>query len=146
VLARFQLQQEAARIARTLGTLLRAGVPLLRAATSACDVVGNRHVAAGIARAIGLLQEGASLHHALAAETTLPAVALRMISVGEEAGKLDRMLLAVAVKFEQQTQRSIDRFMTTLTPLLTMTIAVLVGGLIMAVMNAILSVNELAAR
>jgi len=146
LLARFLLQQETARFARTLGTLLRAGVPLLRAATSACDVVGNRDVAAGIARAIGLLQEGASLHHALASETSLPAVALRMIAVGEEAGKLDRMLLAVAAKFEQQTQRSIDRFMTALTPLLTMTIAVLVGGLIMAVMNAILSVNELAAR
>ncbi len=146
LLARFLLQQETARFARTLGTLLRAGVPLLRAATSACDVIGNRHIAAGIARAIGLLQEGASLHHALAAETALPAVALRMISVGEEAGKLDRMLLAVAVKFEQQTQRSIDRFMTALTPILTMAIAVLVGGLIMAVMNAILSVNELAAR
>jgi general secretion pathway protein F len=146
VLAGFLLAQETARFARTLGTLLRAGVPLLRAATSACEVVGNRHVAAGIARAIGLLQEGASLHHALARETVLPVVALRMISVGEEAGKLDRMLLAVAGKFEQQTQRSIDRFMTALTPLLTMTIAVLVGGLIMVVMNAILSVNELTVR
>ena len=69
-----------------------------------------------------------------------------MISVGEEAGKLDRMLLAVATKFEQQTQRSIDRFMTALTPLLTMTIAVLIGGLVMVVMNAILSVNELTTR
>ena len=146
VLAGFLLAQETARFARTLGTLLRAGVPLLRAATTACDVVVNRHVAAGIARAIGQLQEGASLHRALASETTLPAVALRMIAVGEEAGKLDRMLLAVASKFEQQTQRSIDRFMTALTPLLTMTIALLVGGLIMVVMNAILSVNELAGR
>ena len=48
--------------------------------------------------------------------------------------------------FEQQTQRTVDRFMTILTPALTLTIAFLVGGLILSVMNAVLSINELAYR
>jgi len=52
----------------------------------------------------------------------------------------------VAVTFEQQTQRSIDRFMTLLTPLLTVTIAVLVGGMIITVMNAVLGINDLTAQ
>lgn len=140
------LQQETARFARTLGTLLRAGVPLLQAATSALSGMGNRHLAAGLERAIGLVREGASLHRALQSEIALPPIALRMISIGEEAGKLDQMLLTIALMFEQQTQRSIDRLMTLLTPLLTVGIAVLVGSLIMAVMNSILSINEMAVR
>jgi general secretion pathway protein F len=144
VLGPLILQQETARFGRTLGTLLKAGVPLIQAATSAQGVIGNRHIAAGLERTIEAIREGAALHLALAREAVLPSLALRMISVGEEVGKLDQMLKRVAVTFEQQTQRSIERFMTMLTPALTVAIAGLVGGLIMTVVNAILSINELA--
>ena len=144
MLGRLVLQQETARFGRTLGTLLKAGVPLIQAATSAQAVVANRHLAAGLERAIEAIREGAALHLALAREAMLPPLALRMISVGEEVGKLDQMLKRVAVTFEQQTDRSIERFMTMLTPALTVAIAGLVGGLIMTLVNAILSINELA--
>jgi general secretion pathway protein F len=142
----FILERETARFARSLGTLLRAGVPLLPASSSARAVIGNRYIGAGVDRALEAVREGSSLHRALERHGELPAVALRMISVGEEAGKLDRMLLRMAAMFEQQTQRTVDRFMTILTPALTLTIAFLVGGLILTVMNAILSINELAYR
>ena len=142
----FILERETARFARSLGTLLRAGVPLLQASTSARAVIGNRHIGAGVDRALEAVREGSSLHRALEGHAALPAVALRMISVGEEAGKLDRMLLRMAAMFEQQTQRTLDRFMTILTPTLTLTIAFLVGGLVLSVMNAILSINELVSR
>jgi len=145
-LGAFVLGRETARFARTLGTLLRAGVPLLQGAVSARAVIGNRHVAAAMDGAIDKVREGASLHHALQAASVLPPVAVRMISVGEEAGKLAAILLRVAMMFETQTQRSVDRFMSILTPLLTVIIAVLVGGLILAVMNAILGINGLAGR
>ena len=142
----FILERETARFARSLGTLLRAGVPLLQASTSARAVIANRHIGAGLDRALEAVREGSSLHRALEGHAALPAVALRMISVGEEAGKLDRMLLRMAAMFEQQTQRTMDRLMTILTPALTLTIAFLVGSLILTVMNAILSINELAYR
>ena len=142
----FVLERETARFARSLGTLLRAGVPLLQASISARAVIGNRHVGAGVDRALEAVREGSSLHRALERHAELPPVALRMISVGEEAGKLDRMLLRMAAMFEQQTQRTLDRFMTILTPTLTLTIAFLVGGLVLSVMNAILSINELVYR
>jgi general secretion pathway protein F len=93
-----------------------------------------------------MVREGARLHRALESQHALPPLALRMIAVGEEAGKLDRMLLRAAVVFEQQTKRSVDRLMTLLTPLLTLAMALLVGGLIVTVMNAILSINELAMQ
>jgi general secretion pathway protein F len=142
----FILERETARFARSLGTLLRAGVPLLQASISARAVIANRHLGAGVDRALEAVREGSSLHRALERHAELPAVGLRMISVGEEAGKLDRMLLRMAAMFEQQTQRAMDRFMTILTPTLTLTIAFLVGSLILTVRNAILSINELAYR
>lgn len=140
------LYQDTARFARTLGTLLKSGVPLFQASSSARTVVSNLHIAAGLDRAIESIREGVALHQALKSQALFPTLALRMISVGEEGGKLDRMLIRLAVMFEQQTQRSIERLMTILTPALTMVIAVLVGSLIMTVMNAVLSVNELAFR
>jgi general secretion pathway protein F len=146
VLGAFIRQHETARFARTLSTLLRAGVPLLQASTSARTVVTNHHMGAGLDVAIDAVREGAALHRALEAATALPPMALRMISVGEEARKLDRMLLRVAMTMEQQTQQSIDRFMTALTPLLTIMVASLVGGLIMTVMGAISNISELVAR
>lgn len=146
VVGTFLLQQEAARFTRTLGTMLKAGVPLIQAARSACSVVGNRHVAAGMDRAIEAVHQGTALHRALRAEAVLPAIALQMISVGEEAGKLDRMLTRVAIMLERQIQSNIDRFMSALTPALTVGIALMVGALIMPVMNAVLSINDMVGR
>jgi len=146
VVGAFLLQQEAARFARTLGTMLKAGVPLIQAAKSACNVIGNRHIAAGMDRVIEAVHQGTALHRALRVEAVLPAIALQMISVGEEAGKLDRMLTRVAVMLERQTQSNIDRFMSALTPALTVGIALMVGALIMPVMNAVLSINDMVTR
>jgi general secretion pathway protein F len=146
VLGAFIRQHETARFARTLSTLLKAGVPLLQASASARTVVANRHMGAGLDVAIDAIREGVALHRALETATALPPMALRMIAVGEEARKLDRMLLRVAMTLEQQTQHSVDRFMAALTPLLTIIIASLVGGLIMTVMGAISNISELVAR
>jgi general secretion pathway protein F len=146
VFGAYLIQQDAARFARTLGTMLKAGVPLTQAAKSACSIVSNRHIAAGIERAIEAIHQGVALHRALRKDAVLPAIALQMISVGEEAGKLDRMLTRVATMLERQTQRSVDRFMSALTPALTVGIAVMVGALIMPVMNVVLSLNDVVSR
>src|SRR5262245_42926978 len=74
ILGTFIRQHETARFARTLSTLLKAGVPLLQAATSARTVVGNRHLGAGLDVAIDAIREGAALHRALQAATTLPPI------------------------------------------------------------------------
>jgi general secretion pathway protein F len=146
ILGSLVLDQETGRFARVLGTLLKAGVPLLAASISARGVVRNGHMRYGLDCAIDALREGAALHHALQTEACLPALALRMISVGEEAGKLGTMLVRVAVMFEQKTQRTAERFMTILTPLITLAMACVIGGLVMAVIDAVMSVNELAVR
>lgn len=146
LLGNIVLQTETARFARTLGTLLRAGVPLVQAASAAVSVIANRSIAGGVDRAIALVREGLSLHRALEREVRIPSLALRMITIGEESGKLGDMLLRVATIFERQTRHSIDRFMTVLTPVLTVTMAVVVGGLVMTIMSAMLSINDLVLQ
>jgi general secretion pathway protein F len=75
-----------------------------------------------------------------------PEVALRLIAVGEKTGQLDIMLTRVADIFEVALQRQLDRMVALLTPLLTLGIGFMVGGLIVSVMGALLSINELAIQ
>lgn len=139
-------EQNFARFSRTLGSLLRTGVPMLPALTSARSAVRNRHIGSGLEASLETVRNGQSLGRALSGRPGIPPVALRMITVGEETGKLDEMLLRAAIVLEQQSQRRIERLMTLLTPALTVAIAGLVGGLILTVMNAIFSVNEVALQ
>ena len=139
-------EQNVARFTRTLGSLLRTGVPMLPALGSARSVVRNRHIGSGLEASLETVRDGQSLCRALSGLPGIPRVALRMITVGEETGKLAEMLLRTAIVLEQQSQRRIERLMTLLTPALTIVIAGLIGGLILTVMNAILSVNELALQ
>jgi general secretion pathway protein F len=139
-------EQNCARFTRTLGALLRTGVPMLFALASARSAVRNRHIGSGLEDSLEAVRDGQSLGRALSGHPSIPQVALRMITVGEESGKLEEMLLRAAAVLEQQSQRRIERLMTLLTPALTIVIAGLVGALILTVMNAILSVNELAVQ
>ncbi|ARN82220.1 type II secretion system F family protein [Methylocystis bryophila] len=139
-------QLETARFTHTLGSLLKAGVPLLPALECGRTAVSNRHLGAEIETSIEAVRGGESLSGALGRIEAIPKVVPQMVSLGEETGKLDAMLLRVAAMFEKQTERSIERVMGLVTPTLTILIAVVVGGLIMTVMDAVLGINELATK
>jgi general secretion pathway protein F len=139
-------QFETARFTHTLGSLLKAGVPLLPALECGRTAVSNRHLGAQIETSIEAVRGGESLSSAIGRIEAIPRVVPQMISLGEETGKLDSMLLRVAAMYEKQTERSIERVMGLVTPTLTILIAVVVGGLIMTVMDAVLGINELATK
>jgi general secretion pathway protein F len=139
-------QYATARFARTLGSMLKAGVPLLQGLESARAGVANAFLNDELAHVVDAVRGGANLSSALATVPFLPPVATQMIAIGEETAQLGDMLLRVAGMFERQTQRSIERAMGLLTPALTIFIAAVVGGLIMTVMDAVLSINDLAAK
>ena len=139
-------RRDVGRFARTLGSLLRAGVPLLPAIESARATVVNAAIAGDLAQSVEFLRDGAPLSRALEDVVGIPPLARRMIAVGEESGRLAAMLTQVAQTLETQVQHTIARAMNLLTPALTVAIAGLVGGLILSVMNAILSINELAVK
>ena len=137
-------KSEAATFARTLGSLLRSGVSLLPALQIVRSVSKNRSVVTALTGVVEEVREGAALAAPLERAGVFPAFALRLIAVGEESGRLDEMLLHAARIFEVQVQRQVDRLMSLMTPLLTLIIGLGVGGLLMSVMNAIMSVNDLA--
>ncbi|MEZ0469223.1 type II secretion system protein XpsF [Luteimonas salinilitoris] len=125
---------ETARLARTLGTLLRNGVPLLAALGIGRNVLGNRALAADVETAAEEVKGGIGLSAALARGKRFPRLALQMIQVGEESGALDTMLLKTADTFEQETAQALDRMLAALVPVVTL----LLAGIVMVVILAVL--------
>jgi general secretion pathway protein F len=128
---------ETARLARTLGTLLRNGVPLLPALGIARNVLDNRVLAADVDAAADEVKNGIGLSTALARGKRFPRLALQMIQVGEESGALDAMLLKTADTFEQETQAAMDRLLAVLVPAVTLVLAAVVGVVILSVLAPI---------
>jgi general secretion pathway protein F len=128
---------DTARLARTLGTLLRNGVPLLSALGIARNVLDNRVLAADVDAAGEEVKNGVGLSMALGKGKRFPRLALQMIQVGEESGALDTMLLKTADTFEQETSLALDRMLAALVPVVTMLMAGIVGVVILAVLTPI---------
>ena len=125
---------ESARLARTLGTLLRNGVPLLAGLGIARNVLGNRALVADVSEAADAVKNGAGLASSLGRNGRFPRLALQMIQVGEESGTLESMLLKTADTFEQESARAIDRMLAALVPVITLLLASVVGVVIIAVL------------
>jgi type II secretory pathway component PulF len=140
----FTSKAETVRICRTLATLLRTGVPLQSALSSVLDVARNDLVRSQLEIAINRVSTGERLAIALKCVSALDAQSVQMIAVGEEANKLESMLTHVADTQEANLSQGIERLMTVLTPLLTIAIGTMIGGFILSVMRAILSVNDVA--
>lgn len=133
---------EAARLARTLGTLLNNGVALLQALVIARQVCTNRALQAQVAQAAESVKGGGTLASAFGAEPLLPDLALQMIEVGEQAGELDSMLLKVADVFDVESKRGIDRMLAALVPTLTVVMAAMVAVIMLAIMLPLMSLTS----
>lgn len=133
---------ETARLARTLGTLVKNGVPLLSALGIGRNVLGNRVLARDVEAAANEVKNGVALSTALAKGKRFPRLALQMIQVGEESGALDAMLLKTADTFEGETSLALDRMLAALVPLVTVVLAVVVGFVVMAILMPIYGLTE----
>jgi general secretion pathway protein F len=136
------LKVETARIARTLGTLLKNGVPLLGALSIARQVTGNRALDLALEQAADRVKGGTGLGSALSQTERFPRLALQMIQVGEEAGALDTMLLKVADTFDVEAKRAIDRLLAALVPTLTIVMTVMVAFIMAAILLPLLSLTS----
>ncbi len=128
---------ETARLARTLGTLLRNGVPLLTALGIGRNVLGNLVLAADVEAAGNDVKNGVGLSTALAKGKRFPRLALQMIQVGEESGALDTMLLKTADTFEAETGQALDRMLAALVPVITIALTLVVMVVILSVLTPI---------
>ena len=134
---------ETARLSRTLGTLLSNGVPLLSALSIARNVISNTVLRKDVNDAAREVKTGGSLAVNLAKGGRFPRLALQMVSVGEETGQLDGMLMKVADTYDKEVRNTIDRLLAIFTPVVTMLLAAMIGTIVLSVLLAILGINDL---
>lgn len=134
---------EAARVCRTLASLLRAGAPLSDALAEAAEVTDNRVFKDQFSSARDKVRQGASLSGALLDLREFPATLRHFMAVGEQTGKLHEMLAHGAEHADAAATRNIDRLMTSLSPILTLVMGLIVGSLIAVVLSSILGANDL---
>lgn len=132
---------ETARLARTLGTLLTNGVPLLTALSIARNVLGNLALVQALDAAAVDVKAGGGLGYGLGKSKRFPRLALQMVAVGEESGELDGMLLKVADTFDVEVKNTVDRLLAALVPALTIFMAVMVAFIMLAILLPILDLS-----
>jgi general secretion pathway protein F len=138
------LKVETARLSRTLASLLNNGLTLLNAVKLSQEVLNNRYIAKGIEQAAQQLKQGRGLSAPLIEQKLLPELAIRMIQVGEESGEIDTMLTDVADIYDREVRESVQRLLTLVEPVLIVGLGLVVAGIIISILLAMLSVNDLA--
>jgi general secretion pathway protein F len=134
---------EIGRAIRTLGTLLSSGVPLLGSIDVAREGSGNRVVANALAAVHDGVKRGEGLAKPMAQSGVFPNLVVHMVRVGEETGHLDDMLGRVAGNYEREVRVAVRRLVATLEPAIIVVLGLVVLGIVLAILLAILSVNEL---
>jgi len=134
---------ETARFARTLGTLLRSGVPILVAVRIVRETIGNQVIARSLEHVQNTVKEGGGLARPLMENGLFPPLAVHMITVGEETGRLDEMLLNVADNYDREVRNVIRRFTSLLEPMLILTMGMMVGFIVLSMLSAIFSIHEI---
>jgi len=134
---------ETARFARTLSTLLGNGVTLLGGLSIVKETMTNVVLASALDGVIAKLREGKGFGRPLAETGLYPKLAVQMILVGEESGRLEEMLTRVADIYDREVQLAIKRFLSVLEPILILSLAVLIGGIVFSILLGVMGMSEL---
>ena len=129
-----------ARFARTMGTLVKSGIPVLQALEIVEDVVGNAVISRAVKSARISIREGESIALPLVQSGVFEPMVTQMIAVGEETGALDEMLIKMSDYFEREVIYMIDSMMSVIEPLLILVVALLVGGIVVATLMPIFEI------
>jgi type II secretory pathway component PulF len=128
-----------ANMARTLGTLLKNGVPALQALKILENTIGNRVLALEIRSARERVTDGTSISGPLAASGVFPRIMTEMLAVGEQSGDLPGALGHIARRYENELERNLKIFTTALEPILIILVAILVGFIAIGILSAVFS-------
>ncbi len=131
------------RFARTMGTLLKNGVPILNALQIVKGTLGSDKMADVIISIREGVRKGKGISEPLKNSTIFPPIAVHMVTVGEETGKLDEMLLKTADRFDLEVRTTVKRLLSLLEPALILIMGVLIGFIVIAMLLAIFGINEL---
>ncbi|HKW13946.1 MAG TPA: type II secretion system F family protein [Candidatus Krumholzibacteria bacterium] len=135
---------ETARFARAMGTLVANSVPLVQSIGIARAILNNRKIANSLEIVAQGVKRGEGLSGPLRKAGQFPPLASHLLSVGEETGRLDQMFHRMADIYESDTRAAIRRLTSLFEPLIILTMGILVGALILSMLLAITSINDVA--
>jgi type IV pilus assembly protein PilC len=131
-----------ARFSRTFGSLTRSGVPILTSLEIVRDTSGNQVVANAIDAARAEIQQGGMISIALQKEKVFPPMAIQMISIGEETGELDAMLMKIADFYEDEVEQAVKALTSVLEPIMILVLGGMVGTILLAMYLPLFKVFE----
>jgi type IV pilus assembly protein PilC len=131
-----------ARFCRVFGTLTRSGVPILTSLDIVCNTIGNQVIANAVASAKFEIQQGGMMSLALQKANVFPALAIQMISIGEETGELDAMMMKVADFYEDEVEQTLKALTSILEPLMMVVVAGMVGIILLSMYLPMFSVFD----
>lgn len=134
---------EMARFSRILGTLLRGGVALVSALAVVTELLGNRVLARAVAALGEGVRRGAGLAQPMADAAIFPRLAVHMVRVGEETGRLEDTLLKLAATYEADSRKVLKRLIALTEPCVILVMGLVVGFIVVAMLLAILSITDL---
>lgn len=135
---------ETARFARAMATLIANSVPLVQSLNIAAAILNNKRIAGGLDSVAQGVKRGEGLAVPLRRAAVFPPLAAHLLTVGEETGRLDHMFTRMAEIYEVDTRASIKRFTSIFEPIVILVMGIMVGALILSMMLAITSINEVA--
>ncbi len=130
------------RFARTLGALLQGGTPLLNGLGLAIDTTGNLRMAKNLTPVIEGVRKGKGFSGTLK-DAGFPPLALHMITIGEETGRLDEMLLRLSDTYDREIGVAVKRLLSLLEPAIILVMSIVVGAIVITLLTAIMSVNDM---
>ncbi len=136
------LQAESARFCRTLGSLLGAGIPLLKGLHIVRGVLENQVLAESIGQVEEAVRGGTSLGKALVNMATFPVLLNQLVIVGEESGRTATILNKLAATFDANVKQQTARLVALAEPVLILFLGVIVGAIVVTMLSAIFSINN----
>ena len=139
------LYQDSALFCRTLSALLAAGVPLIQGLVISRGVLSNEVLQQGVIAAEEKVRAGSSLGRALEAHTEFPTLLSRLLAVGEESGRTQGVLNQLALRYDRRLKERLARLVSLIEPVLILVLGVVVGGIVMTMLSAVFSINDMGA-
>jgi general secretion pathway protein F len=133
---------EVARFSRTLGTLLHSGVPLLQGMNIVREILSNQGIATTIEPIRNGIKKGEGISQPMRQSGVFPPLAMHLIEVGEESGKLDAMLIQVAEVYDGEVRSAIKNLIAFFEPALILVMGIVIGTIVVSMLLAIFSINE----
>lgn len=144
LVGRIALKYQLTLFSRSLGTLLGNGVPMLTALHIASETVGNVVLQQSLVRVAPIVKEGGRVVQAIQATGIFEPLAINLVRVGEETGRVGPMMLELASILNREVETGIKRLLTLVEPVLILVLGVLIAAIIVSILMGILSVNDLA--